>query len=79
MDSRAPLNVETHEQLRKTIEERLDILRRENGDKLEEMRCTVDEKLHETLEKRLSNSFQQGQRPARTGVQERGRDAKARC
>jgi DNA recombination protein RmuC len=59
LDQLTQRNVETHEQLRKTIEERLEILRKENGDKLEEMRRTVDEKLHETLEKRLSSSFKQ--------------------
>jgi DNA recombination protein RmuC len=52
-------NVETHDQLRKTIEERLEILRKDNETKLEEMRRTVDEKLQDTLEKRLSGSFKQ--------------------
>jgi DNA recombination protein RmuC len=45
--------------LRNTIEARLEILRRENETKLEEMRRTVDEKLHDTLEKRLSSCLQQ--------------------
>lgn len=45
------------EQLRKTVEERLDQLRLENTTKLDEMRQTVDEKLQTTLEKRLSESF----------------------
>lgn len=45
------------EQLRKTVEERLDALRQENSAKLDEMRQTVDEKLQTTLEKRLSESF----------------------
>ncbi len=45
------------EQLRKTVEERLDVLRQENSTKLDEMRQTVDEKLQTTLEKRLSESF----------------------
>jgi len=45
------------EQLRKTVEERLDVLRQENSAKLDEMRQTVDEKLQTTLEKRLSESF----------------------
>jgi len=45
------------ELLRKTVEERLDVLRTENSTKLDEMRQTVDEKLQTTLEKRLSESF----------------------
>ena len=45
--------------MRNTIEERLEILRKENETKLEEMRRTVDEKLQDTLEKRLSSSFKQ--------------------
>ena len=40
-----------------TIEKRLQLLQEENSKKLEEMRATVDEKLHSTLEKRLSESF----------------------
>jgi DNA recombination protein RmuC len=46
------------EQLRKTVEERLDVLRQENSAKLDEMRQTVDEKLQTTLDKRLMESFQ---------------------
>jgi DNA recombination protein RmuC len=45
------------EALRKTVEERLDRLNESNGQKLEEMRQTVDEKLHSTLERRLTDSF----------------------
>lgn len=45
--------------IRQTIETRLDTLRTENMAKLEDMRKTVDEKLQTTLEKRLSESFQQ--------------------
>jgi DNA recombination protein RmuC len=52
-------NVEMHDQLRDKIQERLDLLRNENAAKLEEMRRTVDEKLQDTLEKRLSGSFKQ--------------------
>jgi len=47
------------EALRKTLEERLDLLRGENAQKLEQMRATVDEKLHATLEQRLGASFRQ--------------------
>ena len=45
------------EDIRKVVEERLMILQKDNADKLEKMRLTVDEKLHETLEKRLDMSF----------------------
>lgn len=45
--------------LRKTLDENLRIMREENAQKLSEMRATVDEKLNETLEKRLSSSFSQ--------------------
>src|SRR5690606_10223064 len=43
--------------LRASVEEGLKTLRQENTDKLEQMRRTVDEKLHETLERRLGESF----------------------
>jgi DNA recombination protein RmuC len=52
---------ETHkqagEQLRVTVEGRLDLLRSENSAELEKVRATVDEKLQTTLEKRLGESF----------------------
>lgn len=41
----------------KTVEDKLTILQNENNEKLEKMRLTVDEKLHNTLEKRLGESF----------------------
>ncbi|MCC6932272.1 MAG: DNA recombination protein RmuC [Deltaproteobacteria bacterium] len=47
------------EKMRGTVEERLKSIQNENSGKLEEMRKTVDEKLHDTLEKRLSESFKQ--------------------
>lgn len=47
------------EALRNSVEENLKTLRLENADKLEQMRRTVDEKLHDTLEKRLGESFKQ--------------------
>jgi DNA recombination protein RmuC len=47
------------EALRRTLEERLDLLRGENAQKLEQMRATVDEKLQATLEQRLGASFKQ--------------------
>jgi DNA recombination protein RmuC len=43
--------------LRSSVDESLKTLRQENTEKLEQMRRTVDEKLHETLEKRLGESF----------------------
>lgn len=45
------------ETLRQAVEARLDKLRQENGEKLDEMRKTVDEKLQTELEKRLGDSF----------------------
>jgi DNA recombination protein RmuC len=45
------------EQLRASVEQRLDLLREGNEKKLEEMRRTVDEQLQTTLEKRLGESF----------------------
>jgi DNA recombination protein RmuC len=46
-------------EIRATVETRLDNLQKDNAEKLEKMRATVDEKLHETLEKRLGESFKQ--------------------
>lgn len=46
------------EQLRATLNERLAAIQSDNAAKLEEMRKTVDEKLHATLEARLTQSFQ---------------------
>lgn len=48
---------ERFEQLRKAVEQRLQALQSDNTAKLEEMRRTVDEKLHATLEQRLGESF----------------------
>ena len=47
------------ESLRKTVEDRLQLLQDGNLKKLEEMRQTVDEKLQSTLDKRLGESFKQ--------------------
>lgn len=49
--------VEGQEKLRETVHGRLDRLREENAQKLDEMRATVDEKLQGTLEQRLGESF----------------------
>ena len=43
--------------MRQVVELRLDKLTESNNEKLEQMRQTVDEKLHTTLEKRLTDSF----------------------
>lgn len=48
---------ERFERLRQAVEARLAALQTENAGKLEEMRKTVDEKLHATLEQRLGESF----------------------
>ena len=45
------------EQLRQTVEGRLDQLRTENAAELEKVRTTVDEKLQTTLETRLNENF----------------------
>ncbi|NOY52205.1 MAG: DNA recombination protein RmuC [Deltaproteobacteria bacterium] len=45
------------ERLRESLETKFQGLQEENSLKLEQMRATVDEKLHETLEKRLGESF----------------------
>ena len=45
------------ETIRLTVEGELKHLQRDNSEKLEKMRETVDEKLHATLEKRLGESF----------------------
>ena len=42
---------------RNAVDRQLSALRAENGAKLEQMRATVDEKLHATLEARLGESF----------------------
>lgn len=50
-------NSEQLQKLRDTIEGQLKVLQENNEKKLEQMRATVDEKLHDTLEKRLGESF----------------------
>ncbi len=46
-------------ELRQAVEQRLAALQQGNEAKLEQMRATVDEKLHATLEQRLGESFKQ--------------------
>ena len=50
-------NEQRFEQLRQSVETRLAAIQTDNATKLEEMRRTVDEKLHATLEQRLGESF----------------------
>ena len=45
------------DKLRETLETRLRLIQEDTARKLELMRATVDEKLHDTLEKRLGESF----------------------
>lgn len=45
------------DKMRETMEARFQNIQKENGEKLEQMRLTVDEKLHNTLETRLGESF----------------------
>ncbi len=47
------------EALRKAVDDGLRLMREDNAQKLTEIRSTVDEKLNETLERRLSASFSQ--------------------
>ena len=44
-------------EMRATLEQQLQSLQADNAQKLEQMRATVDEKLHATLETRLTESF----------------------
>lgn len=53
------LNEEKSEAIRNVIDTQLMSIRDENNKKLEQMRETVDEKLHITLEKRVGESFRQ--------------------
>ena len=43
--------------VREIVEKRLELLQKDNNEKIESMRATVDEKLHKTLEKRFDESF----------------------
>ena len=46
-------------EVRVSVEQRLGAIQQDNEKKLEQMRATVDEKLHATLEQRLGESFKQ--------------------
>jgi len=50
-------NADRMDKLREAVEKRLGLIQEDNSRKLEQMRATVDEKLHDTLEKRLGESF----------------------
>lgn len=57
LDRLTRVNEEKFEGLRISVEIKLKELQQDNRQKLEEMRKTVDEKLNDTLEKRLGESF----------------------
>ena len=57
IDELAEKQGQSGEQLRLTVEGRLDLLRSENTAELEKVRATVDEKLQTTLEARLNENF----------------------
>jgi len=59
MGSTAVVQNAQFETLRAAVEQQLARMQQDNAAKLEQMRQTVDEKLHATLEKRLSESFRQ--------------------
>jgi DNA recombination protein RmuC len=59
MGSAATVQNAQFETLRGAVEQQLGRIQQDNSAKLEQMRQTVDEKLHATLEKRLSESFKQ--------------------
>jgi len=52
------VNSTKQDAMRETLNKNLDQLRKDNEAKLEQMRLTVDEKLQETLQKRIGESFQ---------------------
>ena len=57
LDEKLNQNEARIEKMRDTLDQSVTRLQEENGKKLEEMRQTVDEKLHATLDKRLGESF----------------------
>jgi len=59
LDAKLAQNEARMERLRETVEKSFGELRAENAQKLEEMRHTVDEKLQDTLDRRLTQSFTQ--------------------
>ncbi|NLB89845.1 MAG: hypothetical protein GX786_01295, partial [Clostridiales bacterium] len=59
VDQKLLQNEQRIEKMRQTLSEGMEKIQVENTKKLEEVRKTVDEKLHETLDKRLGESFMQ--------------------
>ncbi len=59
---------ERFERLKMAVEGRLAAIQADNANKLEEMRRTVDEKLHATLEQRLGESFKLVERAPGAGA-----------
>ena len=59
LHNQSKTSLEAIKDVRETIEKQLKEIREDNGKRLEEMRKTVDEKLQDTLEKRLGESFKQ--------------------
>lgn len=57
LDEKLTQNEGRIERMRETLGQSVTKLQEENAKKLEEMRLTVDEKLHATLDKRLNESF----------------------
>jgi len=57
LDEKLSQNEGRIEKMRDTLAQSVNRLQEENAKKLEEMRVTVDEKLHATLDKRLGESF----------------------
>ena len=57
MTAKSKASLDAVKDVRGTIEKQLKDIREDNGKRLEEMRKTVDEKLQDTLEKRLGESF----------------------
>ena len=57
LDDKLTQNEGRMERMRESISQSMTRLQEENAKKLEEMRLTVDEKLHATLDKRLNESF----------------------
>ena len=59
LSERLSANDQKVERMRETLYEGVTKMQRENAEKLDEMRKTVDENLHTTLNRRLGESFQQ--------------------
>ncbi|NLC32937.1 MAG: DNA recombination protein RmuC [Clostridiales bacterium] len=59
LDERLSANDQKVERMRETLYQGVANMQRENAQKLDEMRKTVDENLHATLNRRLGESFQQ--------------------